>query len=136
MSLSLCSLFRTPLSFLSVVSSELNAFFLLDRFVTSATDRVCFLVGPVSHIGRQSSTLVVSLGHLQPFVSPFIPSVLLHHGSNRYLSLPVECSFLRAYQSHFGWFVFISYVHLLISHFINISSSSFYLKSGPLITIH
>ncbi|KAF3505120.1 hypothetical protein F2Q69_00042139 [Brassica cretica] len=58
----------------------------------------CFLGGPVSHIRRQSSTLVVSLGHPLPFVSPFIPSVLLPHGSSPYLSLPFECSFLRAHQ--------------------------------------
>ncbi|KAF2581166.1 hypothetical protein F2Q68_00004770 [Brassica cretica] len=58
----------------------------------------CFLVGPVSHIRRQSSTLVVSLGHPQPFVSPFIPSVLLPYGSSPYLSLPVECLFLRVHQ--------------------------------------
>ncbi|KAF2600378.1 hypothetical protein F2Q68_00010219 [Brassica cretica] len=58
----------------------------------------CFLVGSVSHIRRQSSTLVVSLGHPQPFVSPFIPSVLLPQGSSPYLSLPVECSFLRVHQ--------------------------------------
>ncbi|KAF3504744.1 hypothetical protein F2Q69_00042723 [Brassica cretica] len=58
----------------------------------------CFLVGHVSHIRRQSSTLVVSLGHPQPFVSPFIPSVLVPFGSSPHLSLPVECSFLRAHQ--------------------------------------
>uniref|UniRef100_A0A0D3DQU8 Uncharacterized protein n=1 Tax=Brassica oleracea var. oleracea TaxID=109376 RepID=A0A0D3DQU8_BRAOL len=38
------------------------------------------------------------IGHPQPFVSPFIPSVLLPFGSSPYLSLPVECSFLRAHQ--------------------------------------
>ncbi|KAF2564099.1 hypothetical protein F2Q70_00017300 [Brassica cretica] len=64
--------------------------------------KFCFLVGPLSHIRRQSSTLVVSLGHPQPFVSPFIPSVLLPHGSSPYLSLPVECSFLRVHQGGCG----------------------------------
>nr|VDD24836.1 unnamed protein product [Brassica oleracea] len=58
----------------------------------------CFLVRPMSHIRRQSSTLVVSLGHPQPFVSLFVPSVLLPHGSSPYLSLPVECLFLRVHQ--------------------------------------
>ena len=95
--LSVFSMFlsRTLLSFFGGVSSKRTP---LSCWIDPATDRVCFLVGPVSHIRRQSSTLVVSLGHLQPFVSQYIPSVLLPHGSSPYLSLPVECSFLRAHH--------------------------------------
>ncbi|WZZ70000.1 hypothetical protein YC2023_081370 [Brassica napus] len=47
---------------------------------------------------RQSSTLGSISRHSAPLVSSFIPSVLLPFGSSPYLSLPVECSFLRAHQ--------------------------------------
>ena len=68
-----------------MVNSKLNASFYWTGASHPATDRVWFLVGPVNHIRRQSSTLVVSLGHPQPFVSPYIPSVLLPFGSSPYI---------------------------------------------------
>ena len=107
-----------------------------------APSKLFYFVGLVRHIKQHIETLllfdlcVISSNNWSLVVSKDFPPLLCHRSIHLFFllasSYPLILPYFRAYQSGIRATHSVLSIHLLIFHFLNTSSSPFYLKSGPL----